>query len=193
MGRAKTLTALEFRRAAPADAEAFVRLMSDEDVISELLQTPYPSVEGWRKRLESQVVDVEGIHLVAVHGSEVVASAGLHGHPNLPRLRHSAMLGIGVARAWQGRGVGSEMMRRLLDLADNWLGLLRIELSVYTDNARAIALYRKHGFEMEGTLRAFALRRGLYVDAHTMARLHPHPPLLPASPARRRRASPPRR
>lgn len=193
MGRAKTLTALEFRRAAPADAEAFVRLMSDEDVISELLQTPYPGVESWRKRLESQAADVEGIHLVAVHGSEVVASAGFHGHPNVPRLRHSAMLGIGVARAWQGRGVGSEMMRRLLDLADNWLGLLRIELSVYTDNARAIALYRKHGFEMEGTLRAFALRQGRYADVYTMARLHPHPPLLPAPAAKRGRASPPRR
>jgi putative acetyltransferase len=158
-----------------------VRLMSDEDLISELLQTPYPSVEAWRKRLETQATEVEGIHLIALHGSEVVASAGIHGHPNRPRLRHSAMLGICVARRWQGRGLGSEMMRRLLDWADNWMGLLRVELSVYTDNARAIALYRKHGFEMEGTLRAFALRRGRYDDVYAMARLHPDPPRLPAS------------
>jgi putative acetyltransferase len=178
MGRTAPLSKFEFRRAAAGDAEALVRLMSDEDVISELLQTPYPSVEAWRKRLETQATEVEGIHLVAVHGDEVVASAGIHGHPNLPRLRHSGMLGMSVARPWQGRGVGSEMMRRLLDWADNWMGLLRIELSVYTDNERALALYRKYGFEMEGTLRAFALRRGRYADVYTMARLHPNPPRL---------------
>jgi len=187
MGRAKTLSALQFRRAAATDAEALARLMSDEDVISALLQTPYPGVEAWRKRLETQAADTDAIHLVAVHGSEVVASAGLHGHPNLPRLRHSAMLGIAVARAWQGRGVGSELMRRLLDLADNWLGLLRVELSVYTDNARAIAMYRRHGFEMEGTLRAFGLRHGRYDDVYTMARLHPDQPLLPAPRSKPRR------
>jgi putative acetyltransferase len=84
-----------------------------------------------------------------------------------------------VARAWQRRGIGSEMMRRLLEWSDRWLGYLRLELTVYTDNARAIALYRKFGFVVEGTQRAFAMRDGVFVDALAMARLHPHPPQLP--------------
>ncbi len=37
-----------------------------------------------------------------------------------------------------------------MDLADNWLNLQRLELTVYSDNAAAIALYRKFGFEQEG-------------------------------------------
>ena len=57
--------------------------------------------------------------------------------------------------------------------------VLRLELTVYVDNARAIALYRKFGFEVEGTHRAYALRDGAYVDALCMARLHPNPPTLP--------------
>jgi putative acetyltransferase len=81
---------------------------------------------------------------------------------------------------WQGRGVGTRLMTTLLDLADNWLGALRIELTVYTDNAGAIALYKKFGFLVEGTHRAFALREGQFVDALAMARLHPRPPQLPA-------------
>ena len=44
-------------------------------------------------------------------------------------------------------------------------------LRVYADNAPAIALYEKFGFEIEGTHRRFAYRNGEYVDAHIMARL----------------------
>lgn len=47
-------------------------------------------------------------------------------------------------------------METALDLADNWLGLSRVELTVFTDNATAIALYEKFGFEIEATHRRFA-------------------------------------
>ena len=46
----------------------------------------------------------------------------------------------------------------MLDLADNWLNLTRIEPSVYTDNAAAVVLYEKFGFEIEGTHRRYAFR-----------------------------------
>ena len=56
--------------------------------------------------------------------------------------------------------------------------LLRLELTVYTDNAAALRLYRKFGFDIEGTHRGFALRDGVFVDAYAMARLHPAPPAI---------------
>jgi putative acetyltransferase len=59
----------------------------------------------------------------------------------------------------------------VVDLADNWLGLTRLDLRGYVDNVPAIALYRKFGFEKEGTHQRFAFRDGKYVDAHVMARL----------------------
>jgi putative acetyltransferase len=70
-------------------------------------------------------------------------------------------------------------MAALTDYADNWGHLLRIELTVYTDNHKAIKLYKKFGFEEEGVRRAYALRNGAYVDVLGMARLHPTPPQLP--------------
>jgi L-phenylalanine/L-methionine N-acetyltransferase len=63
------------------------------------------------------------------------------------------------------------LMEAALDLADNWLDLTRIELSVYTDNAAGIALYKKFGFEIEGTHRRYAFRNGGYVDSYSMARI----------------------
>jgi putative acetyltransferase len=62
-------------------------------------------------------------------------------------------------------------MQALVDLADKWLPVTRIELTVFTDNERAIGLYKRFGFEIEGTHRAYALRDGKYVDTHAMARM----------------------
>jgi putative acetyltransferase len=154
-------------------------LMSDPQVFAGLMQMPYPSVEAWRKRLEQQIEQQDGLHLIAIEQGQVIASAGVHSAGFSVRRRHVAGLGICVAHERQEQGIGSEMMKRLLDWCDNWAGYLRIELNVYTDNERAIALYRRFGFEMEGTHRAHALRNGVYIDSYAMARFHPNPPQLP--------------
>jgi putative acetyltransferase len=88
-------------------------------------------------------------------------------------------LAIAIASGFQGRGLGRRMMARLLDWADNWGGVLRIELNVQADNERAIALYKSLGFAEEGRHRSYALRNGRYVDSLSMGRLHPQQPLLP--------------
>jgi putative acetyltransferase len=170
------LESLAIRRAGPSDAAAFARLMSDEAVFAGLLQMPYPSAEQWRQRLEQSAQDQDALPLVALSGEELAASAGVFPVDRRPRRRHCAGIGVSVAAAWQGRGLGREMLRRLLDWSDHWVGYLRLELTVYTDNAPAIALYRDFGFEIEGTHRAYALRRGVLADVHYMARLHPSPP-----------------
>ena len=64
-----------------------------------------------------------------------------------------------------------KLMREMIDLCDNWLRVERIELTVFADNAPAIAVYKKYGFEIEGTGRRYALRNGEYVDAYYMARM----------------------
>jgi putative acetyltransferase len=72
---------------------------------------------------------------------------------------------------FHGRGIGSALMAALIDVADKWLDLKRLELTVYVDNAAAVALYRKFGFEVEGTRRGDTFRDGRYVDSFAMARL----------------------
>lgn len=175
----KGVFAPEYRRAVPADAEAFARLMSNEEVFGGLLQTPYPTAELWRTRLEKNATEQDSLHLAAVVDQRVVGSAGLHPLTPQVRRRHCAGFGISVALDWQRKGIGTELTRRALDWADRWIGYLRVELTVFADNERAIAMYRKFGFVTEGTLRAYALRGGRYVDALTMARFHPDPPQLP--------------
>jgi L-phenylalanine/L-methionine N-acetyltransferase len=74
--------------------------------------------------------------------------------------------------------VKSTRNAELMLVAERSGEVLRLELTVYTDNAAAVALYRKQGFVIEGTHRGFALRDGVYIDAHAMARWHPQPPGL---------------
>lgn len=80
---------------------------------------------------------------------------------------------VGVDPAFQRRGIADALMTALIDRAENWMQMTRLELEVYVDNAPAIALYRKHGFVEEGRLRSYAFRDGAYVDVYPMARLKP--------------------
>lgn len=172
--------AVVVRRVRRDDAAAIAATMSDPQVARGLLQMPHGSEDFWRKRIDDMPAGNAALDLmlVAERGGIVVGNAGLHGVPALRR-RHVAMLGVAVACSAQGQGVGTALLASLIDWADRWAQLLRIELTVFSDNAAAIALYRKFGFEHEGTHRAYALRDGVFADVHAMARLHPNPPALP--------------
>jgi L-phenylalanine/L-methionine N-acetyltransferase len=171
------------RAAEPNDAAEISALMGSPGVFEGTLQMPYAAVASRVEMLTK--IDTNAVRLVAVQrdaatGAErMAAHAGLFtSHTSLRRM-HARGLGITIGKEFQGQGLGDRLMHGLLDWADNWAGVLRTELTVFTDNARAITLYQRHGFVQEGVLRAYALRGGDYVDALSMARLHPQPPKLP--------------
>jgi putative acetyltransferase len=170
------------RRTSVQDAAALARIMGDPAVYPGLMQMPYTDEDTWRARLtESCAPGKTDLLLCAELDGKVVGSCGLHPVGLQVRRRHAWVLGISVLPEAQGLGVGSALMAAMCDYADRWVGALRLELTVYVDNAKALALYRKFGFVVEGTFKGYALRDGVYVDAHAMARFHPNPPrILPA-------------
>jgi putative acetyltransferase len=168
-GSGITIRALE-----PGDAHEVSALTGAHGTFEGTLQLPDMPVATrleWLQKLEPH-----SCRLVAVSEGRVVGSAGLHLAGTSLRRAHVRGLGIGIAAGYQGRGVGRMLITRLLDWADNWAGVLRVELTVHADNDRAIALYRAMGFEEEGRQRGYAMKDGRYVDALCMARLHPNPP-----------------
>jgi len=84
-------------------------------------------------------------------------------------LRHSGVLGMGVAASHRGRGVGSALLGVTLEAA-SVRAITRVELVVRADNLAAIALYERHGFELEGRLRGYIIVDGVTYDALQMAR-----------------------
>ena len=159
---------ITIRTADPSDAEAMLKCYTAPLAARNTLQIPYRSLESVREQLTKSG---EGDHLlVAEIEGEVVGVIGLH-PSSRPRVNHKAEVGMMVRDDWKGKGVGPALMQAVIELADKWLNLTRIELTVFTDNESAIALYRKFGFEIEGTLRKYAFRDGEFVDAFAMARI----------------------
>jgi putative acetyltransferase len=181
--------AISLRAAEPSDAAALSALIGSEGVFEGTSQLPLMPVASRLERYSK--IDPAGLLIVAciqeaeeakeAGAEKIIGMLGLHlVQPGLRRA-HVRGLGIAIDAAWQGQGVGQRLMTAGMHWADNWAGILRIELTVLADNARAIALYQRHGFMVEGTMRAHIMRGGQLADTLGMARLHPKPPVLPAS------------
>lgn len=164
-----SLESLTIRRAEADDCDAVYEMFTAAAVYAGTLQLPYPSREYWRRRL-SENTDSD-YYLVGIIDGRIVGMVSVDTFPNRPRRRHAGAIGISVHADWQGKGLGKELMRAIVDLADNWLNLTRLELEVYADNEAAIRLYEGFGFEVEGRLRQHALRDGQFVDAILMGRI----------------------
>lgn len=155
------------RATEPSDAEAIHEIMSCPRVAANTLQLPWRPAEYHRRFAELQP---DAYSFVAEVDRRVVGNLGLHIEPGARR-RDVGKIGMSVHDDFQNRGVGSALMAVMVDLADNWLGLRRIELEVWTDNTPAVHLYEKFGFRIEGTGVQYARRAGELVDAYFMARL----------------------
>jgi L-phenylalanine/L-methionine N-acetyltransferase len=158
---------LVIRPATPVDAQQIADFHNLPLYRAGTLRLPYQSAEEVRKSIEQP--RGEGISLVAVMDAIVVGDIGLIRGKG--RRSHTATVGMGVHDAYQRRGIGRALLSEIVAIADDWLDLRRLELTVFCDNHAAIALYQSFGFETEGVQRAYAFRAGAYVDAFAMARL----------------------
>ena len=86
------------------------------------------------------------------------------------RVRHSGEFGMSVRRSHWGRGVGSHLLDALVGWADATRVIRKINLRVRTDNRRAVALYERKGFAIEGTIHGDICVDDAYFDLHWMGR-----------------------
>ena len=84
------------------------------------------------------------------------------------RYQHRASMGIALYQKYTGLGIGKVMIENLLTIAKE-KGLEQIELEVVADNERAIALYKKLGFQIYGTFPDnMKYKDGTYADVYWM-------------------------
>lgn len=88
----------------------------------------------------------------------------------LARLKRTAQIVIGILKAFQGQGIG----KMLFEALEKWARskkIHRLELDVIVPNERAINLYKKMGFVIEGTKKENMFVDGAFVDTYIMAKI----------------------
>lgn len=102
--------------------------------------------------------------MVAEADGKVVGVASLEVRSG--KLRYCGWVSIALHNDHQGMGIGGRLLDTLLDLANQYLGLVRVELDVAADNEPAINLYKSKGFEIEGRLKKAHFSHGAFKDVY---------------------------
>jgi len=159
------------RLAGPGDAAALLALKQQLD-----RETPFLLLEPSERDATVPALARELEHMARSGNSAViVADAGgeLAGYVELAgggfrRNRATALVVIGVLAAASGQGIGGGLLAN----AKRWAaghGLHRLELTVMAHNHRAIELYQRAGFSIEGRRTECLLIDGRFVDELYMA------------------------
>ncbi|EGA90427.1 acetyltransferase [Planococcus donghaensis MPA1U2] len=161
---------MTIRKAVQADAEQLAALMQHVEESNLMLFEP-----GERKITSGQLqkgllsMDEKSTVFVAENQNELIGYLVVI-RENIKRKQHSAYLVIGVHQDVRGSGIGT----KLLFAMEKWAtanALRRIELTVIAQNKKAIALYEKMGFKIEGVKRDSLHINSEFVNEYYMSKL----------------------
>ena len=128
------------------------------------------TIEAEEKWIESHLSNPNHIILVAEMKSKIVGMLDFsNGHRQ--RIAHTGEFGMSVEKSVRDQGVGSLLLQVLINWAAQNRTIEKIGLNVHSNNERAIALYKKMGFEVEGIRkRDLKYQEDLYIDTVLMGR-----------------------
>ncbi|UCH57926.1 MAG: GNAT family N-acetyltransferase [Candidatus Bathyarchaeota archaeon] len=143
-----------------------VSSFSDETLNLLIDHFSYELIERWIESLDYERI----IPILAIKpGGRVVANAILHLSQN-EATRHRGVFGIFIHDDYQGRGLGTIMTQLIIEIG-RLKGLRKISLDVFTGNERAVHVYEKCGFEIEGLMKEEHWHHltESYLDSYRMA------------------------
>jgi RimJ/RimL family protein N-acetyltransferase len=163
---------MNIREIQLSDAEAFWQMQSALDKETKFMM--FEPDERKRnldliQRLIQNSLAGNNLLLVAENKEDIVGFlSAQRGVPN--RMKHTAYIVIGIRKAFQGKGLGSEFFKKL-DLWAKQKHITRLELTVMCPNMAAKHLYEKNGFVVEGIKKSSMLVDAEYVDEFYMAKI----------------------
>ncbi|WP_010676700.1 GNAT family N-acetyltransferase [Bacillus timonensis] len=164
---------MRIREITPSDAEHFSKLTQQIENTSEYMLWEagerQVNPDQQRKMIDRISSDENSTIFVAEEESQLIGFLMAIGG-NARRNKHSVYIVIGILEGCRGKGVGSKLFEEL----EKWAfihKIHRLELSVVVRNKAGLSLYKKMGFEIEGTKRDSLLINGEYVDEYYMSKL----------------------
>ena len=161
------------REISGEDSEKFRNLVKEVEANSDfMLMEPgerQTTPEQQRNVLERLSEESHSTIFVAEENEKLVGYLMAIGG-SVKRTKHSAYLVVGILREFRGKGIGTALFQNLDIWARNH-AISRLELTTVTQNEAGVALYKKSGFEIEGTKRNSLCINGLSYDEYYMSKL----------------------
>lgn len=117
--------------------------------------------------LERSQVSANRLCIVATISGEIVGSLTFQGGTR-PRTRHTGEMGLSVKQAFWSMEIGTTLLDAFIGWAREGSTIRKINLRVRIDNARAIRIYERKGFVLEGTVSRDIFLGGRFFDCHYM-------------------------
>lgn len=149
---------------------AYVRSVARETGFFVIEPDEFPDEEGERKWIQEHLEHPGKLLLVTEASRTIIGSLGFENGPHR-RVAHRGRFGIGVSKEWRGRGVGTTLLRTLLEWAEANPIIEKVCLEVFAINEKAIHLYKTLGFAEQGVgLKEIKRGPGQYADVLWMYR-----------------------
>ena len=165
--------AFSIRSAEERDAESLSSLRVQIDGETENMDRErgeaYIDAARFREIILSDTAKDRNLFLVATVQEGIVGYARCEGS-DLKRFSHKVEFGVCVARDYWGYGIGNKLLESSLHWAD-MSGVEKVTLNVLERNDKAIELYHRMGFAIEGVLKKDRRHAdGEYYDTIVMGR-----------------------
>ncbi|TXC89246.1 GNAT family N-acetyltransferase [Metabacillus litoralis] len=119
--------------------------------------------------IKNDTESISSLFLIAEVNGVIVGFSRCAGN-KLKRTAHKVEFGVCVLKAYWGFSIGKNLLIESIHWADS-SDIKKINLSVLETNAKALKLYEKYGFEVEGVLKKDKLLSdGQYYDTILMGK-----------------------
>lgn len=160
---------LQYKKIKKSDGEKYLKLMKELDQETSFMLYEPDERKTTIKEMEQKIEKINargGVIIAAELENQLIGFITASRIP-LKRVKHRVHIVVGVLKKESGKGIGTRLFEELIEWAKN-NEISRLELTVMKHNEKAINLYKKIGFEIEGTKKNSLIIDENFVDEYYM-------------------------
>lgn len=162
------MLSLKIRALEETDLDFVHHLNNEYSIMSYWFEEPYQSLSELQSLYKKHLLDESERRFIIENDSERIGVVEL---VEIDFIHSNCEIQIIVDEGYGGKGYASQAFKMAIDYAFLVLNLHKIYLFVDVTNEKAVHIYQKQNFKIEGTLQEHFYTRGKYNDCHVMGLL----------------------
>lgn len=153
---------------AKKDKQNLILYLTDKDIYNNTLRLPYPytakDADWWIKYVEESKKKTGLLLNFAIRNQTRQLIGGISYHMKYGMASHKDEMGYWLARQYWNKGIMTNVVEKFCVYGFDILNLERIEATVFEHNVSSGRVLEKCGFELEGLLKKYYLKDGVYIN-----------------------------